>query len=128
MHLPTGAPLLSDRLPRGANCMGAEMIKLTEAAAEQVRKSAEDSDMKGLPLRIAVTRKDDDSFHYSLGFDSITHEGDLMVRTRDVDVIISNGSREFVRDMTIDYVELEKGKFNFIFLNPNDPVYVPPTE
>ena len=108
--------------------MGAEMIKLTEAAAEQVRKSAEDSDMKGLPLRIAVTRKDDDSFHYALGFDSITHEGDLMVRTRDVDVIISNGSREFVRDMTIDYVELEKGKFNFIFLNPNDPVYVPPTE
>ena len=82
--------------------------------------------MKGLPLRIAVTRKDDDSFHYAMGFDDVTREGDLMVRSCNVDVIVSNGSRDLVRDMTIDYVELEEGEFNFIFLNPNDPSYVPP--
>jgi len=28
--------------------------------------------------------------------------------------------------MTIDYVELEAGKQEFIFLNPNDPTYRPP--
>ncbi len=102
------------------------MIKVTEAAEKQIMRSAKDGGMTGLPLRIAVKRKDDDSFHYAMGFDDKTWEGDLMVRIRDVDVIISNGSRDLVRDMTIDYVELEKDRFNFIFLNPNDPAYVPP--
>ncbi len=102
------------------------MIKLTEAAEKQIVQSAKDGGMAGLPLRIAVRRKDDDSFHYAMGFDDKTWEGDLMVRVRGVDVIISNGSRDLVRDMTIDYVELEENQFNFIFLNPNDPAYVPP--
>lgn len=104
------------------------MIKLTEAAEKQIVQSAKDGGMAGLPLRIAVKRKDDDSFHYSMGFDDKTWEGDLMVRIREVDVIISNGSRDLVKDMTIDYVELEKDRFNFIFLNPNDPAYVPPQD
>ena len=30
--------------------------------------------------------------------------------------------------MTIDYVELEPGSWQFIFLNPNDPSYVPPQD
>ncbi len=101
------------------------MIKLTESAAKQIQQSAEGGEMKGLPLRIAVKRKEDDSFHYMMGFDDKTWEGDLLVRVQGVDVIISNGSRDLVRDMTIDYVELEEGQFNFIFLNPNDPAYVP---
>ncbi len=104
------------------------MIKLTESAAKQVKQSAKNGDMEGLPLRLAVSRKDDDSFHYAMGFDDKTREGDLLVCVRGVDVIISNGSRDLVRDMTIDYVELEKGEFNFIFLNPSDPAYVPPGE
>ena len=103
------------------------MIKLTESAAKQVRKSAREGGMDGLPLRIAVERKDD-NFHYLMGFDDKTWEGDLLVRTQDIDVVISNGSRDLVRDMTIDYVELEEGKFHFIFLNPNDPAYVNPRD
>lgn len=101
------------------------MIRLTESAAKQVRKSARDGDMEGLPLRILVQRKAD-HFHYVMGFDDMTREGDLMVRTQDVDIIISDGSRDLVRNMTIDYVEIEEGKFNFIFLNPNDPDYARP--
>ena len=104
------------------------MIKLTEAAATQIKQSAESGDMQGLPLRIAVDRKEDDSFHYTMGFDDTTREGDLMIRVQGVDVIISNGSRDLVKDMTIDYVELEKSEFNFIFMNPNDPSYVSPAE
>ena len=103
------------------------MIKLTEAAAKQIRHSAEIGDMQGLPLRIAVHRKDDASFHYAMGFDDKSFEGDLMVRVQGVDVIISGSSRELVKDMTIDYAELKEGEFNFIFLNPNDPAHVPPT-
>ena len=102
------------------------MIKLTEAAAQQIKRTAKGGGMEGLPLRIAVKRKDDGSFHYAMGFDDKSWEGDLLVRVQNVDVIVSNGSRDLVKDMTVDYVELEKGQFNFIFLNPNDPAYVPP--
>jgi iron-sulfur cluster assembly protein len=28
--------------------------------------------------------------------------------------------------MTMDYVELEPGSWQFIFMNPNDPNYKPP--
>jgi iron-sulfur cluster assembly protein len=28
----------------------------------------------------------------------------------------------------MDYVEIEPGQFRFIFLNPKDPHYTPPTE
>ena len=30
--------------------------------------------------------------------------------------------------MTLDYVELEPGAFQFIFQNPNDVNYAPPSE
>ena len=29
---------------------------------------------------------------------------------------------------TLDFVELDVGEPKFIFLNPNDPTYVPPSE
>ncbi len=101
------------------------MIKLTESAARQIRESASAGAAEGLPLRIAVERKDG-RFHYLMGFDDKTWEGDLLIRAQDIDVVISSGSRDLVRDMTIDYVELEAGQFHFIFLNPNDPSYVRP--
>ena len=104
------------------------MIKLTQAAASQIKQSAKDSGTEGLPLRISVKLNSDNSFHYAMGFDEKTWEGDLMVRVQDIDIVISNGSRDLARDMEIDYVELEKGQFNFIFLNPNDPTYVSPKD
>ena len=33
-----------------------------------------------------------------------------------------------LRGATLDFVELEPGDFQFIFLNPNDPNYVPPVK
>ena len=46
----------------------------------------------------------------------------------EIEVIMSNVSFEICDGMTIDYVELEKNQFNFIFLNPKDPNYVEPKE
>jgi iron-sulfur cluster assembly protein len=37
-------------------------------------------------------------------------------------------SVELLKGATLDFVELEPGQFNFIFMNPNDPEYVPPKE
>ena len=33
-----------------------------------------------------------------------------------------------LKNCTLDYVEIEKSNFQFIFLNPNDPDYNPPDE
>ena len=42
--------------------------------------------------------------------------------------IVSPISAEMLKDTKLDYVEIEAGKHQFIFLNPNDPEYRPPTE
>ena len=105
-----------------------QMIKLTKAAAEQVQQNIKTEKMEGLALRIAVSRNSDDSFHYILGFDETGREDDLLFKSEGVDIVISGESLILAKDMTIDFAEIEKDQFNFIFLNPNDPTYVPPTE
>ena len=102
------------------------MITLTAEAAEQIAISADQGDAKGVPLRIAILEQDDGSFHYAMGFDEQRLPGDSFVNIEDVSLVVSQNSRQLAEGMTIDYVELEPDKFEFIFLNPNDPTYVPP--
>ena len=62
-----------------------------------------------------------------MGFDD-SKEDDVTVTSGDIEIIISASSAELLKDTTIDFVELEPEKFQFIFMNPNDPNYVPPAE
>lgn len=102
------------------------MIKLTEQAAKQIIDSAEQGKMQGIPLRLAIKEQDDGSFHYAMGFDEQRLPGDIFVNIEEISMVVSAISKKLAEGMTIDYVELEPGKFEFIFLNPNDPTYVPP--
>jgi iron-sulfur cluster assembly protein len=102
------------------------MIKLTDAAVEQIISSAEQGEMQSIPLRIAIKQQDDGSFHYAMGFDEQRLPGDVFVNIANINLVVSETSKDLVDGMTIDYVELETGKPEFIFLNPNDPTYVPP--
>jgi len=101
------------------------MITLTPTAAKQVKHSAKESNLDGLPLRLACTRMEDGSFHYGMGFDDVK-EGDVTHTSEGIDVIVSITANEFMNGTTVDFVELEEGKQEFIFMNPNDPSYVPP--
>ena len=103
------------------------MIKITLAAAEQIKVSAQHGDTDGMALRIAATRNADNTIHYGMGFDD-SKEGDTTVASEGIDIIVSLVSAELLKDTTLDYVELEAGEFQFIFMNPNDPEYTPPTE
>lgn len=104
------------------------MITLTPAAAKQIKHSAKESSLDGLPLRLACTRMDDGSFHYGMGFDDIK-EGDITHTSEGVDVIVSITANEFLNGTKVDFVPLEEGgEPQFIFMNPNDPSYVPPKE
>ena len=102
------------------------MITITPAAADQIRTSATQGDMDGFAMRIAATRNPDGSIHYGMGFDDSDIEGDVHVKSEQVDVVVSESSKILLDGMTLDYVELEPGNFQFIFMNPNDVNYVPP--
>ncbi len=102
------------------------MISLTTDALEQIKLSVNQGDNASLPIRIAIKEQADGSFHYAMGFDEQRLPGDSFVTIDGVSIVVSEGSRELAEGMTIDYVELEAGKKEFIFLNPNDPTYVPP--
>jgi iron-sulfur cluster assembly protein len=101
------------------------MITITPRAAEQIRISAKQGNMMGMPLRIACQKQPDGSFHYALGFDDQSQQGDETYTSEGIDLVASLVSIPLLTGTIIDYVELEPGKFEIIFLNPNDPNYKP---
>lgn len=103
------------------------MIKVTPAAIAQIKLSAEQGKTEGMSLRLAASRNDDNSIHYGMGFDD-SKEDDITVSADDIEIIVSTSSAELLKNTTIDFVELEPDKFQFIFMNPNDPTYKPPVE
>ncbi len=100
------------------------MITVTPQAATQIRAAAVQSNATGLPLRLAIRPKADGSFNYLMGFDE-QQAGDVVIQTQGLVVVVAADSQALVKDMTVDFVELE-GSMEFIFLNPNDPNYRPP--
>jgi iron-sulfur cluster assembly protein len=103
------------------------MITVTEEAAKQIKLSAKQGKAEGMPLRIAATKNEDESIHYGMGFDD-GKEDDITVTSREVEIVVSPVSAELLKDTVLDFVELEPGKHQFIFMNPNDPSYTPPQE
>ena len=102
------------------------MITITPTAAERIRLSAEQGRMHGMAMRIAATQNPDGTLHYGMGFDDNQLDGDIHITSEDIKVVVSESSMPLLQGMTLDYVELEPGSFQFIFLNPNDPAFKPP--
>jgi len=101
------------------------MIKISKNAADQIIASAKEGGMEGMALRLAVKKDDNNAFEYGMGFDE-TKDDDVQVQENGVTVIFSPAILDLLKDLTIDYVEVEEKKPQFIFMNPNDPNYVPP--
>ena len=101
------------------------MITVTPSAAEQIQISAEQSGINDATLRIAIKKVEDGSLHYAMGFDDAISENDLQMETAGVKLVIAPSSSELAKGMTLDYVELDNGEKNFIFINPNDKNYTP---
>jgi len=100
------------------------MITITEAAANQIKESIKQSDVAGLALRMACTKQDDGSLHYGMGFDE-KKEDDQAFMSNDIEVIVAPVSLTLLTGTVLDFVELEEGKPDFIFQNPNDPEHQP---
>jgi len=104
------------------------MITISPAAAKQVKLSETETKSQGLKLRIAAkVVAEDESIEYGMGFDQ-QQDDDIVVSAEDVDIIVRPSDVELLTGVHMDYVEVAPDQFNFIFLNPNDPNYKPPTE
>ena len=102
------------------------MITITPAAAKQIRHSASEGKMEGLPMRVAAKRNPDGSMHYGMGFDDTDLNGDTHVDADGINIVIGESSSVLLEGTTLDYVELEPDNWQFIFMNPNDSNYSPP--
>jgi iron-sulfur cluster assembly protein len=100
-------------------------IEVTDKAKEQIVTAMKQSDAQGLALRIAVQKKEGGGLDYQMGFDEVK-DGDIETKTGDVTIIVAEDDEEILKGTVLDYVEIEKGKFHFIFSNPNDPSHAAP--
>jgi len=103
------------------------MITVTKRAAEHIKASTDKESEEELFLRLAAKENDDGSIEYGLGMDEV-REGDEKVNSSGVTVVIAQESQDLLKGCALDFVDIEDGQPQFIFMNPNDPNYVPPTE
>jgi iron-sulfur cluster assembly protein len=103
------------------------MLKLTSAAVGQVLAAAKQSGTEGMSLRLAAQRNPDGAIDYRMGFDDVG-EDDIRLNCDGVDVVMAPESVPLLDQAVMDYVEIEPGQFHFIFMNPKDPAYQPPTQ
>ena len=93
------------------------MVKLTEQAAEQIRKAAESSGAQGMWLRLAA-RRGAEGIEYGMGFDD-EEDGDLVFRSEGIALLVAPSSLPLLNGAVVDFAELGPGDFQFVFLNPN---------
>ena len=92
------------------------MFSLTSAAARQIQASASHSSSEDMALRVAARVAADGSMQYGMGFDEPKDE-DLQLDLEGVTVVIGDESQALLADTVLDFVELEPGEFNFIFVD-----------
>lgn len=92
------------------------MFTLTSAAAQQIHQAALDSGAQDMALRIAAKLETDGSIDYGMGFDDAS-EQDMRLQFDEVSVVIAEHHQELLEDTVLDFVEIEPGQFNFIFVN-----------
>ena len=103
------------------------MFKVTAAAAEQVLSAAKQAGTEGLSLRLAAQQRPDGSIDYRMGFDDAIDE-DIRMSSEGVDIVMAPEYVPLLDGATMDFVEIEPGQSQFIFLNPKDANYSPPGE
>ncbi|HIP53124.1 MAG TPA: iron-sulfur cluster assembly accessory protein [Chromatiales bacterium] len=103
------------------------MFRVTSRAAQQVIASAKEGGTEGMALRFAARQREDGSIDYLMGFDDPKEE-DIRLNCEGLDIVISPEYLSLLEEAVMDYVELDEGGWQFIFLNPKDANYAPPKE
>lgn len=93
------------------------MIKITDAAAEQIRAANNNPDVFDMILRVAAYQEEDGSVNYGMGFDT-EREADEHVIVNGIQLLIAPSSTPYLQGVTLDFVEMNPGDMRFIFIPP----------
>lgn len=93
------------------------MIKITDAAAAQIRVAANNPDTFDMVLRVAAYQEDDGSVNYGMGFDQ-EREADEQLICNGIQILIAASSTPYLQGVTLDFVEMKPGDMRFIFIPP----------
>ena len=96
------------------------MLTLTPAAATRIIDSAQQSDAVGMALRVAAKMEEDGQIAFGIGFDD-QREHDLSYECEGLTVLIAPPSRELLEGMLLDFVEVEPGERQFVFMQTQAP-------
>ena len=96
------------------------MITLTPAAAWQIRRAAEVSFGDPVHLRLAAKVAADGEVEFGMGFDE-PRTGDLEVTTEGITLLVAKPSQELMKDVLIDFREVEPGDARFVFARAEAP-------
>ena len=94
------------------------MLTMTEKAAEKVRSFATQMpEAKGKDLRIFIQGGGCSGFQYGFTFDDL-QEGDTVVESSGVRVLVDQMSAQYLFGATVDFIEDLRGA-GFVVENPN---------
>jgi iron-sulfur cluster assembly protein len=94
-------------------------FSVSASAAGEILAAAARSDAAGMALRVAARQVADGSIEYGMGFDE-QREDDEPVAFDGLTVLVGSPSRPLLAGTVLDYVEVEPGRFDFVFIPPAD--------
>lgn len=95
------------------------MFSVSAAAAGEILAAAARSDAAGMALRVAARQVSDGSIEYGMGFDE-EREDDEPAAFDGLTVLVGAPSRPLLAGTVLDYVEVEPGRYDFVFIPPAD--------
>ena len=103
-------------------------LKITKEAALQILKSTEEAGGQNQSLRVAAKREHTTgAITYAMGFDD-PQEIDTLSQQHGVDILVAPMSADLLSGVVLDYTKIDgEDEKQFVFLNPNDPDFVPPS-
>lgn len=101
------------------------MFKVTPTAAEQIRNAAKQGGTEGMALRLAAQKHADGTYEYRMGFDEAT-EDDIRFTSEGIEIVMAPEYVPLLDNTTLDFVQLDEGDTQFVFINPDDANYSPP--
>ena len=95
-----------------------QLVEISPLAAEKLQSILKDQGEEGSLLRVMVMPGPNGGFQYSLGVEKEAAEGDVVVETDNVQVLVDAESAPLVEGAQIDYVDglMRSG---FVISNPN---------
>ena len=95
-----------------------QLIEVTSMAAEKLEQLVKEQGDDGSMLRVMVVPGAEGGFQYMLGLEKEAKEGDFIIDTETIQVLIDAESAPLIEGAQIDYVD-SLMRSGFVISNPN---------